>query len=343
MENKTYPFWRVNPHIYILGAGASRAAFPNGDKHGMKLPLMADFIETLGLEVFLKNHGIKNESNNIEDIYDTIYNSDPNSPILHEINDRINIYFSILQIPDEVTLYDKLLLSLQRKDAIFTFNWDPLLVQAYIRNGKIKELPRLYFLHGNVAIGVCTKDKRVGHKGNKCSVCGEYLEPSKLLYPIKDKDYNKDPFISGEWKELERYLNRAFILSIFGYAAPKTDIAAVKMMKNAWTLNSRFNINEIEIIDLRSKNKIEKNWEDFIYKGHYSVFKTFTHSMASIYARRSCEHWGDAMFQLVPWMERKIPRFRKLEKLQNWIKPLIKEELDFINNEIMIPRFLPIK
>ncbi|MDT8452640.1 MAG: hypothetical protein RQ936_07855, partial [Gammaproteobacteria bacterium] len=38
------------PHVVILGAGASYAAFPNGDARGNKLPLMNNFVETLGIE-----------------------------------------------------------------------------------------------------------------------------------------------------------------------------------------------------------------------------------------------------------------------------------------------------
>lgn len=341
MENKSYPFWRVSPQIFILGAGASRAAFPNGDQYGMKLPLMSDFIETVGLTKILRNHGITSLSNNIEEIYDAIYTDAPDSTILEEINDSIYTYFSLLQIPDEVTLYDKLLLSLQRKDAIFTFNWDPLLLQAYCRNVKIKELPSIHFLHGNVAIGVCTKDKIVGHKGNKCSKCGDRLGPSKLLFPIKDKDYKNDPFISGEWEYLEWYLNKAFILTIFGYGAPKTDVLAVKIMKDAWKLNNRFNLNEIEVVDILSRNKVEDNWEKFFHKGHYGISNKIIHTKSFVYARRSCEHWGDAMFDLAPWMERRIPRYRKLEKLQKWVEPLIQEELEFINDGKEIPRYLP--
>ncbi len=45
------------PHVVLLGAGASRAAFLNGDRNGKILPLMADFVKhvpitlTLGTEV----------------------------------------------------------------------------------------------------------------------------------------------------------------------------------------------------------------------------------------------------------------------------------------------------
>ncbi len=60
------------PHVVILGAGASYAAFPNGDKHGRKLPLMNNFVETLGLESLLARTKITFESDNFEDIYDKI-------------------------------------------------------------------------------------------------------------------------------------------------------------------------------------------------------------------------------------------------------------------------------
>lgn len=340
MTEKTYPFWSVNPHIFILGAGASKAAFPNGDANGRKLPLMADFVETLNLEHILKRYNVEVESNNIEDIYDGIFADNPEAEILQEINDKIFNYFAILRIPEEVTLYDKLLLSLQSKDAIFSFNWDPLLLQAYNRNVSVRELPKIFFLHGNVAIGICRKDKRVGHLRNRCSICGEPFEPSKLLYPIRKKDYNNDSFISGEWLQLEEYLKNAFILTIFGYSAPKPDVAAIEMMRKAWTKNERFNLNEIEIIDILPRETLEENWSDFKHKTHYTIFDNVEDSFSFVYARRSCNHWGDAMFMLKPWSERKIPDFKRLDDLQEWISPLVEEELDFKDNDTTIPRYI---
>jgi len=338
MSDKKYPFWKVSPHIFILGAGASRASFPKGDKYGRKLPLMSDFIEIVGLESILSKHKI-NINNNIEDIYDSIYSKNPNDPILQKINDLIYSYFSTLQIPEEVTLYDRLLLSLQSKDVIFSFNWDPLLLQAYIRNISVKELPKLHFLHGNVAVGVCYEHRISGHLGNKCSVCGQYLKPSKLLFPIKDKDYARDQFIESEWKALKYYLANSFILTIFGYSAPKTDVKAIEMMKLAWKRNKRFEFNEIQIIDILPREKVEKNWENFIFKSHYSIHKSIETTLSFIYARRSCEHWGDSIMMLQPWSERRIPNYKDLMKLQNWIKPLIDEEILFREKEIEIPRY----
>ena len=38
------------PHVVILGAGASCATIPNGDKNGRKISAMSGFIEKLGLD-----------------------------------------------------------------------------------------------------------------------------------------------------------------------------------------------------------------------------------------------------------------------------------------------------
>jgi hypothetical protein len=43
-----------SPHVYILGAGASVAAFPNGERNGKKLPLMSNFVEVVGLKHVLE-------------------------------------------------------------------------------------------------------------------------------------------------------------------------------------------------------------------------------------------------------------------------------------------------
>jgi len=41
--------FKQRPHIVILDAGASLAALPHGDRNGRKLPVMDNFMETLGL------------------------------------------------------------------------------------------------------------------------------------------------------------------------------------------------------------------------------------------------------------------------------------------------------
>lgn len=339
MESKSYPFWKVSSHTFLLGAGASRAAFPNGDKYGNKLPLMNDFVEIVGLTKLLEDNSIEYTNQNIEEIYNDLFSINPNSKLIMELNQRILNYFSSLNIPDEVTLYDELLLSLQKKDAIFSFNWDPLLLQAFSRNYTLQELPSIHFPHGNVFVGVCKKDKRSGYLTNCCPVCGKKFSPSEILFPIKEKKYNTDEFIQNEWQVLRWYLDNSFIFSIFGYSAPKTDVEAREFMKDAWTKNKRRKLNEIDIIDIRHRDEVEENWNGFIYQSHGGIFDNARHTHSFSYARRSCESWGDAIFQCNPWSENNLPKFTNLVDLQNWVKPLIEEEINFRENDIPIPKY----
>ena len=71
------------------------------------------------------------------------------------LESAVRNYFKSLELPDEPTIYDYLILSLTEKDAIVTFNWDPFLMQAYRRNLTVGNLPQLIFPHGNVGVGLC--------------------------------------------------------------------------------------------------------------------------------------------------------------------------------------------
>lgn len=54
------------PHIVILGAGATMAAIPNGDKNGKRCSVMKGFIENIGLNDLLSNIDIKTNSDNLD-------------------------------------------------------------------------------------------------------------------------------------------------------------------------------------------------------------------------------------------------------------------------------------
>ena len=60
------------PHVVILGAGASYAAFPDGDKNGKRLPLMNNLVDVLELHDLLSKTGVVFDTNNFELIYDRI-------------------------------------------------------------------------------------------------------------------------------------------------------------------------------------------------------------------------------------------------------------------------------
>ena len=121
----------ADPHIVIVGAGGSRAACPGGDKNGRRLPLMADLIDTIGLRRVLAAAGIADDVNDFEAAYNDLATSGTAPQVLHDLESTVRAYFESLIIPDTATIYDYLLLSLRPKDLIATFNWDPLLAQAF--------------------------------------------------------------------------------------------------------------------------------------------------------------------------------------------------------------------
>ena len=61
------------PHVVILGAGASVATIPDGDKFGVKCPVMNNAIETLGLQDIVDKANLQTKSPNLEDIYSEMY------------------------------------------------------------------------------------------------------------------------------------------------------------------------------------------------------------------------------------------------------------------------------
>ena len=287
------------PHVVILGAGASCAAIPNGDRNGKRISAMNGFIEKLGLNNIISDLTLDTTSDNLEDIYMEISEKSTPGSIYEkaklELETKIYEYMSEYTIPDNPTVYDFLVLSLTSKDLIATFNWDPLLLQAYLRVMRYsKNLPVLAFLHGNVAVGYCEKDNVIGNIGGKC-ICGKPLQGIELLYPIKNKNYHKNTAISKAWKTLQNALEVAYMVTIFGYSAPKSDVEAISMLKKAWGNVAERKMEEIEIVDLRPEEEVIESWQEFIYTHHYSYHKDFFDTTLGRYPRRSCEATFDRL------------------------------------------------
>ena len=116
----------LSPHVVILGAGASAATCPNGDRNKIKLPVMKDFINVVGLKDLLARAGYNPDSNpNFEDVYDSLSRSGAHAELLNELEQRVHKYFAGVVLPDEPTPYDYLLLGLRRKDVVATFKLGP--------------------------------------------------------------------------------------------------------------------------------------------------------------------------------------------------------------------------
>ena len=170
-----------------------------------------------------------------------------------------------MELPDEPTLYDYLVLSLREKDIIATFNWDPFLALAFQRNMHLTDrMPKIAFLHGNVSVGCCVPHKNKGFlNGVTCNECGNPLEPTKLLYPVKQKNYQEDEFIFGEWSHLRKHIRHAYLVTIFGYSAPVTDVEAKKLMLEVWRENKTKGLGWMNFVDIKTEDDVKENWKDF--------------------------------------------------------------------------------
>jgi len=335
MAEQTYNRYGLNvqrPHLVLLGAGASLAAFPSGEKNGLKLPLMNNFVETVeGLADYFNEKGIAYNGKNFEDLYSNLYTDSRYDEIRQDAEHLIYDYFAQMQLPDEPTLYDHLVLSLTGRDFIATFNWDPFLWQAMCRNC-IRvghgNLPHPIYLHGNTAIGVCTEHEKIqiGHRDHLCSKCRKHLNRSRLLYPIGKKDYTADPFIHSSWNTIKNVLNNAYMFTIFGYGAPTSDVEAVSLLSQGWGNKEQREMEQVEVIDVADEDVLRSRWDDFILSHHYDIHDNFYASMIGMCSRRSVDASFGANFDCVFWEEHPIPKDASWDELDEWLAPYIEVE-----------------
>lgn len=323
-------------HVVILGAGASIAStIRNSELNGKKLPSMDNFIEVVGLENLVESVPPELRNGNFEKLYGNLHREIPDSEILRAIEERIQEYFGEMKLPEEPTIYDYMVLALRSKDLIATFNWDPFLYQAWVRNrGFTKDLPYLSFLHGNVAIGYSTEDKRCGPVGYQMRADGGVFEPTKLLYPVEQKNYTDDEFINVEWERVKYWLSKdsgTVRTTIFGYGAPVSDVEAVSLLNGAWGTPDQRTMEQFEIIDITPENVLRDRWDGFIHSHHYDITDSYFGSSLAYNPRRTSESYFSHYQPVTPneafRKSNPIPQdFTTLEELWDWYKPLIEAE-----------------
>lgn len=275
------------PHVVVLGAGASLAAFPNGDARGRRLPLMRDLAELIGLAPVFSSAGIEQGLDDFEAAFAMLASRDNLASTRTHIETSVHAYFAAMELPETATLYDRLVLSLRPCDAILTFNWDPFLFDAFARNQHIAAPPLVYFLHGNVRIGACDEHPRPGLIGGGCRTCGKSMAPVPLMYPVGNKDYTSNAYVAAAWSDARELLAEALTLTVFGYAAPVSDAAAVSLLRDSWFSRSSRQFEHMQVIDIAPSAELHRRWSKFLPTGHLHPIARFEDSWLSLWPRRA--------------------------------------------------------
>lgn len=320
------PEKRPGRHVVLLGAGASRATCLSGDKCGRVLPLMNELADVLGEEWQHVIEQAEAPDGNFEEQYSWLKAHANDSNELRSIEAHLQDYFGELELPDAPTIYDYLVLGLRSSDVIATFNWDPLLLQAYDRNRGVCDLPDIRFLHGCVSYATCHEHDVLGLSGMICPKCKHPLEVGALIYPEAQKDYTRHSFIKRDWDIVQTAIQASFHLTIFGYRAPITDFNARRLLLDAWGDEESRGSCHVEFIDTASSDSLADNWKDFIPYGHMMYFETFYDSSIARWPRRTFEWKIRASTYGLPSEDVGICKTNDLRELQAWFTELAAHE-----------------
>lgn len=321
----------LDPHVVIVGAGASIAAC-SVDKNGMQVPLLKNIHNILGMTDELKKYNFSDdEMQDFELLYSNIYNKPEYSYLQMYLENGVREYFKKLTIPDEITMYDYLILSLTEKDAIISFNWDPFLMQAYRRNLSVGNLPILIFPHGNVGMGICEECHTMGYADTLCTECYKEYSDMPLLFPIGKKDYQSHDIIKYQWKLAKEYLAKAAGITVYGYGVPETDREAYELMKEAYTKSNIKDIAPFTIINLLSEKQTQMDkWKELLDDKMVIFAEKFEDTILWRNPRVSLEHLFDAILQQHPRdKEKSFKQYKDILELHKFIQTIDEFELYF--------------
>jgi hypothetical protein len=320
----------MRPHVVLLGAGASCAAFPQGDAGGLRLPVMGNFVDRLDLAGTLQELAPETVGeSNIEVVYPRLLERPEWAPAARAVEEKIRSYFSDMRLPAEATLYDRLMLSLRPTDTVFTFNWDPFLFDAMQRNRDVVPLPTVHFLHGCVRLATCSDHPDiVGALGEPCSRCETAMAPVPLLYPVEKKDYASHPSIAHAWNTARHSFAEALNLTVFGYGAPQSDVEAVDLLRTSWFGRSTRHVEHLELIDIEARDVLEERWHAFTPTLHQQPVLRFEESHIARWPRRVSESWFFPMTEAKICEDFPLPASNDLAELQAFCRDLASHERD---------------
>ena len=163
----------------------------------------------------------------------------------------------------------------------------------------------------------------MGATRTRCSTCGRIFTPSRLLYPVKKKNYATDEFIAGEWELFRFYLQRAAVFTIFGYSAPTSDAEAKDAIGAAWGTPEDRQFEQIEIIDIKDDGLLRATWEPLIHTHHYETSRSYFDSWLARHPRRAIAKFVEQFLEAQFIDDDPAPRdARSLEELWSWFDRL---------------------
>ena len=151
------------------------------------------------------------------------------------------------------------------------------------------------FVHGCADLGFCPKcNKWDLKKGNShCPLCNETLIDCPIVWPKEPKNYSQF-YINHQLLRMQKALAKAQFVTIFGFGGAKSDSELIRTLSNAFRPEGSYNVAEVEVIDIKSKEDVLKIWKhdfDFICQDHFKVFSSFKDCTLAKWPRRSVENF----------------------------------------------------
>ncbi|WP_152034606.1 hypothetical protein [Paracidovorax avenae] len=132
-------------------------------------------------------------------------------------------------------------------------------------------------------------------------------------------------------------LKRAYLVTIFGYSAPKTDVEAIALIKDAWGTIEERNLEDFEFIDICDEDSLIASWQEFIHSHHYQVHKDFFSSSLAQHPRRTTVELFDRTMNCMftEALQKFIPGMT-WENVESLINELVEEERGLSAEEFLI-------
>ena len=114
-----------------------------------------------------------------------------------------------------------------------------------------------------------------------------------------------------------------------GSQGAKTDVEAIKLLKEGWGDVESRNMEQTEIISHAHSDHdaLRKTWSDFIHTHHYEIHNSFFESFICNHPRRSGEAYWNQYYEAKFISNNTVPnKIENLKELVEWFKPLLDAE-----------------